>query len=100
MLFVVVAWVLFRSPGFPAAWGMVRSMAGLDGFAAPVLSNEAVEVIAAGCAVAVVGPSSQRFALSLLRPAPWVAVPIGLLLSWLLLLIGGRLPNVFIYFQF
>ena len=30
----------------------------------------------------------------------WLAVPAGAALAYLLLLVGGRLPNVFIYFQF
>jgi D-alanyl-lipoteichoic acid acyltransferase DltB (MBOAT superfamily) len=100
MLFVMLAWVLFRSPSFSAAWDMLRDMAGAHGLAKPVLSTESVAAIVAGCAIAVVGPSSQRIALALLRPSPLIAIPAGIVLSWLLLLIGGRLPNVFIYFQF
>jgi alginate O-acetyltransferase complex protein AlgI len=100
MLFVMLSWVLFRAANFSSAWDVLRSMAGLHGLARPVLTNESAAAIMLGCAVAVAGPTSQRFALSLSRPAPWIAVPAGILLSWLLLLIGGRLPNVFIYFQF
>ncbi len=100
MLFVVLTWVLFRAAGFSAAADVLRSMAGLNGHAMPALSNESVAAIAIGCIVAVAGPVSHRFALTLSRPAPWLAVSAGVLLSWLLLLIGGRLPNVFIYFQF
>jgi hypothetical protein len=29
-----------------------------------------------------------------------MAMPAGVALAYLLLLVGGRLPNVFIYFQF
>ena len=50
--------------------------------------------------VATLGPTSQDAALRRLRPEAWLAVPAGALLAYLLLLIGGRLPNVFIYFQF
>jgi alginate O-acetyltransferase complex protein AlgI len=100
MLFVMLSWVLFRAANFSSAWDVLRSMAGLHGLARPVLTNESAAAILLGCVVAVAGPTSQRFALSLSRPAPWIAVPAGILLSWLLLLIGGRLPNVFIYFQF
>jgi alginate O-acetyltransferase complex protein AlgI len=100
MLFVMLSWVLFRAANFSSAWDVLRSMAGLHGLARPVLTNESAAAIMLGCVVAVAGPTSQRFALSLSRPAPWIAVPAGILLSWLLLLIGGRLPNVFIYFQF
>jgi D-alanyl-lipoteichoic acid acyltransferase DltB (MBOAT superfamily) len=100
MLFVMLAWVLFRAANFSTALAVLRGMLGLHGFAMPALTNESEAAIAIGCAVALVGPVSQRFALTLLRPVPWLAVPTGILLSWLLLLIGGRLPNVFIYFQF
>ena len=102
MLFVMTAWVLFRAPGFSAAATMLASMAGAHGmvFSPAVLSNEAAAALVIGCAVAVAGPTAHRFALSSLRPSPWLAVPAGVVLSWLLLLIGGRLPNVFIYFQF
>jgi alginate O-acetyltransferase complex protein AlgI len=100
MLFILLAFVLFHSPNFAVAGNVWGGMAGLNGFAVPSLNNEAAAALIAGCAIAVVGPTSQRFALELLRPVPWVAVPAGVLLSWLLLLIGGRLPNVFIYFQF
>ena len=102
MLFVMTAWVLFRAPGFSAAATMLASMAGAHGmaFSPAVLSNEAAAALIIGCAVAVAGPTAHRFALSSLRPSPWLAAPAGVVLSLLLLLIGGRLPNVFIYFQF
>ena len=100
MLFLMITWVLFRSTSFAGAAAVFASMAGWHGLAMPVLTNEAIAVIAVGCVAAVAGPTSQRFALMLARPEPWLAVPAGLVLAWLLLLTGGRLPNVFIYFQF
>jgi len=100
MLFVICAWVLFRAASFSGAFDVLSSMVGLHGLAAPTLTPEFKAAIIAGCLIATIGPVSQRFALTLLRPEPWIAVPAGILLSWLLLLIGGRLPNVFIYFQF
>jgi alginate O-acetyltransferase complex protein AlgI len=56
--------------------------------------------LAGGLAVAMIGPTGHRYALDLLRPRPWIAVPAGVGLAFVVLLIGGRLPNVFIYFQF
>ena len=100
MFFLVLTWVLFRSASFSGAAAVLASMAGLNGLAMPILSNESIAAIAVGCVVAVSGPTSQRFALTLARPEPWLGVPVGLVLAWLLLLTGGRLPNVFIYFQF
>ncbi len=62
------------------------------------VDNAAVLAIAA--AVVLVSPPSQVLALERLRPAPWLAVPAGVALVLLLLLVGGRVPNEFIYFQF
>jgi alginate O-acetyltransferase complex protein AlgI len=45
-------------------------------------------------------PPSQDLALKHLRATPWLAVPVGAALVFLLLLVGGRVPNEFIYFQF
>jgi len=53
-----------------------------------------------GAAIVILGPTSQALAMEWLRPRAGFAVPAGVALAWLLLLVGGRLPNVFIYFQF
>ena len=102
MVFVIVGWVVFRSPNFAAAARMLGGMTGANGVGHIHLDNAAV-VVAATVAVLVM-PTSQDLALSWLRPAPWLvpwlAVPAGLALVALLLLVGGRLPNEFIYFQF
>jgi D-alanyl-lipoteichoic acid acyltransferase DltB (MBOAT superfamily) len=100
LLFVMAGWVLFRSPDFVHAGQMLASMAGAHGLGHIRLDREYVAALALGFAVATLGPTSQAAALRLLRPRPWVAVPAGVGLAFLLLLIGGRLPNVFIYFQF
>ncbi len=98
MLFVVCGWVLFRSPDFGTAWRVLGAMAGAEGFGHVHVRNAVVVGIAAG--VAVIGPTSQEFALQRLMPRRWVAIPAGVALAALLLLVGGRIPNEFIYFQF
>ncbi len=75
-------------------------MAGLHGAGRIAPDREYVIVLGIGAAVAVLGPTSQEAALRGLGPNAWLAIPAGALLAYLLLLIGGRLPNVFIYFQF
>ena len=100
LLFVMVGWVLFRSPDFVHAGQVLASMAGLHGGAGVSLDRESIMVLAIAALVATLGPTSQVAALRWLRPHTWVALPAGALLAYLLLLIGGRLPNVFIYFQF
>ena len=99
-LFVMAGWVLFRSADFAVAGRLFASMLGLHGAGRISLDREYVAALAGGGAVALLGPTSQQAALSLLRPSRWLAVPIGAGLAYLVLLIGGRLPNVFIYFQF
>jgi hypothetical protein len=96
----MACWVLFRSPDFSYAGQVLAGMAGLHGAGHLSLDREYVIALVLGAGVALLGPASQEAALTLLRPATWLAVPAGALLAYLLLLIGGRPPNVFIYFQF
>jgi D-alanyl-lipoteichoic acid acyltransferase DltB (MBOAT superfamily) len=98
LLFVICGWVLFRSPDFGTAWHVLGAMAGSEGLGHVKLRNAAVVWIAV--VIAVVGPTSQEFALRRLTPRTWIAIPAGAALAFLLLLVGGRIPNDFIYFQF
>ncbi len=98
LLFVVGAWVPFRAPDFPTAGRVLAGMAGLHGLGHVHVDNAVLVGIAA--AVALLGPSSQEAALRWLRPSRWIAVPAGAALVALLLLLGGRVPNEFIYFRF
>ncbi|WP_323990217.1 MBOAT family protein [Nguyenibacter sp. L1] len=98
MLFVIVGWVLFRAPDFPTAGRVLRAMAGLQGVGRAWPRDAAVFWIALG--VALIGPSSQDAVLRMLRPTRLLAVPAGIAFVLLLLLIGGRIPDAFIYFQF
>jgi hypothetical protein len=100
LLFVMAGWVLFRSPDFASAGAMFGSLLGAHGLGGITLDREYVAVLLGGAAIALLGPTSQVAALQRLRPHPWLAVPAGALLAYLLLLVGGRLPNAFIYFQF
>jgi alginate O-acetyltransferase complex protein AlgI len=100
LLFVMLGWVLFRSPDFATAGDVLLSLGGQHGIGFIPLDREFVLTLIAGAAVALLGPTSQEFALAKLEPRPWLAMPAGVALTYLLLLVGGRLPNVFIYFQF
>jgi hypothetical protein len=92
--------VLFRAADFATAGDILLAMLGQHGAGRITLDREFVIALAAGAAVALLGPTSQEFALQKLQPRPWLAMPAGAALAYLLLLVGGRLPNVFIYFQF
>ena len=100
LVFVMACWVLFSAPDFATAGDVLASMAGFHGFAGFDLHRDYQIALAVGACVALLGPSSQHAAFAVLRPHAWVAIPVGFGLAYLLLLIGGRLPNVFIYFQF
>ena len=98
LCFVMLCWVLFRSPDFGTAAQVLQSMDGLHGIGKTTVPNAGAMVL--GAALALLGPTSQRLALELVQPRPWLALPVGAGLVFLLLMIGGRLPNEFIYFQF
>ncbi len=100
LLFVTLCWVLFRAPDFRTAGDILASMAGAYGPGAISLTREALAALLIGGAVAVIGPTSQAAVFAPARPIPFSAAPIGVALAFLVILIGGRLPNVFIYFQF
>jgi hypothetical protein len=98
LVFVMAGWVLFRSPDFATAAGVLSSMAGGHGLGRVHIDN--APVMALAVLAVLVLPPSQDLALQYLRATPWIAVPLGAALVFLLLLVGGRVPNEFIYFQF
>ena len=100
MLFVMAGWVLFRAPDFATAGSILGSLTGHAGAGAIRLEPAQWAALAGGFAIAAIGPTGHRFALDRLRPRLWLALPGGAGLAYVVLLIGGRLPNVFIYFQF
>ena len=98
ILFVLLGWVLFRSPDFATAARIFAGMAGQAGLGHVHVDNAAV--VAGAVAIVLLMPTSQSQALEHLRPKRWLMLPAGAALVFLLLLVGGRVPNEFIYFQF
>ena len=98
LLFVMLCWVLFRSPDFATAARVLVAMAGANGIGHARIENAAV--VAGAAALVLLAPASQVVALERLRPMRWLTVPAAAALVFLLLLVGGRVPNDFIYFQF
>ena len=96
--FVIAGWVLFRSPDFATASRVLAGMAGVNGIGRMHIDNAAI--VTAAVLIVLLCPTSQALALARLRPAPWLALPAAAALVFLLLLVGGRVPNEFIYFQF
>jgi len=98
--FFFLTLMVFHSPGFPAAGRFLMSLAGTSGLGHVALDREHWLALAGGAALAFLGRPSQDVALRWLQPRAWVAVPVGAVAIWVVLLVGGRLPNVFFYFQF
>ena len=94
---VMVCWVCFGPPSFAEA-GQICQHGRMAWNWDVSLDREYVIVLVVGALVATLGPTSQDAAM---RGCDrnLLAVPAGAELAYLLLLIGGELPNVFIYFQ-
>ncbi|WP_053006134.1 MBOAT family O-acyltransferase [Kiloniella spongiae] len=101
LLFVMIAWILFRAPDFNVAIGMLQSLIEVHQFgvvtgnygASPLLL-----VLAAG--TALIGPTSQKIALKLNYNTPFIAAPIALALVLIIIEVGSQTHPDFIYFQF
>ncbi len=98
LLFVILAWVLFRSPDFATAAQVLESMAGFSGIGHVKVDNAPIVIL--GVLAVFLLPTSQRLALDYLKPRPWLAFVAGAALVATLLQIGGPLQKEFIYFQF
>lgn len=100
MLFVFLAWVLFRAETFGGAAEMLRSIAGGNGLSLAVRDVGSLWIIAVAAAVSTLGPSSQRVALEQLVPHRALAVTAAAALAFVVLKVGGGDNADFIYFQF
>ena len=92
--------IIFHAPGFPAAGRFLWSLTGAHGLGHVALDREHTLAFAGAAALAFFGRPSQDIALRWLQPRPWLAWPVGAFTIWVVLLTGGRVPNVFFYFQF
>jgi len=96
-LFVVVGWVVFRSPSFEVAGTMLQRMSGLDGFDGTL--QRPLLIIVAG-AVSLLGPTSYEVVTRYLVPNRPAAVLTATALMVVLFEVGTGQPISFIYFQF
>ena len=99
-LFFFLTLMVFHAPGFPAAGRFLLSLGGVAGLGHYTLDREHTLALFGGAALAFFGRPSQEIAFRWLQPRPWLAWPVGALTIWIVLLAGGRIPNVFFYFQF
>ncbi|WP_158090102.1 MBOAT family O-acyltransferase [Kiloniella majae] len=101
LLFVMIAWILFRAPDFNVAMGMILSLVEVNQFGVTTGNygaNPFLLVIAAGAAL--MGPTSQKIALKSNYNTPFVAAPIALALILIIIQVGSQTHPDFIYFQF
>jgi alginate O-acetyltransferase complex protein AlgI len=95
MVFVMLAWVLFRAPSFEAAIRVYEALLGLG----PVGAGFKWRAIAAAAAVAILGPTAWVLAHKV-PPSRWIALVVAALFVVALFKIGGDGNYEFIYFQF
>jgi D-alanyl-lipoteichoic acid acyltransferase DltB (MBOAT superfamily) len=91
LLAVVLAWVPFRAEGLPAAWAMLRGLAGLNGIALPQMVVHAFPTLAAPALAAIVTPVPLLPYLGDARTLSFPEVSACLLLGWCIVLF---LPHV------
>jgi alginate O-acetyltransferase complex protein AlgI len=95
MLFVILAWVLFRAPSFDAALRIYEGLFGL----ASLGGGFRWRAIAIAAAVSCLGPTTWAV-MQRIPPRRWVAVGFAVVLMAVLLQIGDAANYEFIYFQF
>ena len=100
MLFVFVAWVLFRAETFGSAVHILSAMAGGNGWTLSVTGVENLWLIAVAALVAILGPTAKRATDEWLQPRSYYALGVAVTLVLVLLQTGGGDNNEFIYFQF
>lgn len=101
MLFVMTGWVLFRASTFSEAMSMFSSMFGANGLEFSTAGYGAhPAILALAAAVALIGPSSQAYALEQDYGRPWAALAVASVLTVSVIMVGSSAHPEFIYFQF
>jgi D-alanyl-lipoteichoic acid acyltransferase DltB (MBOAT superfamily) len=93
--FLILTWIFFRAPSLGAAHNILMAMAGHADHA-PV---KGIATLLIAAAIALIGPSSQKFIESL-KPVSWLAPLAAATTIAALLKIGGSTAYEFIYFHF
>jgi D-alanyl-lipoteichoic acid acyltransferase DltB (MBOAT superfamily) len=113
-LFVVTAFVIFRADSMSTARHVLDAMAGAHGLSWQVqlaepgwrpplfgsILNETMMWLAIALAFALAGPTSQVVVRTLLKPRWPIAVGLAIILSYLIVELGGEGGAEFVYFQF
>jgi len=99
LVFWIETMVLFRAETFETAsvfFAAMHGWASLDS----VLDAEALGLVALAAMVAMLGPTSQDFSFSRLRPTLRSALFAGVVIAAAVVAVGGEAEQEFIYFQF
>jgi len=99
LLWVMLAWVFFRSPDFSHAWIYLRKLAFVDRWGSDWVHVQAEVVLALAVVahLAVLLRGERELGLDLRRPLAWTAATAALLM---VLFFSPFSANPFIYFQF
>ena len=95
LLFVVLAWVLFRAPSFEVAERLYMTLAG----AAPFGAALKWRLLLPAAGFALIGPTAYDIAMKA-RPSKGLGVALAFAFVLLLLELGNEQNYEFIYFQF
>jgi alginate O-acetyltransferase complex protein AlgI len=98
-IFLVFTWVLFRISDIDLALSVIKSMIDLSESNIGEISNFEWEAILVGILIATLGPSSTELMHKINSGQRYIAVIIGLLLVYFVV-VGGYAAKEFIYFQF
>jgi len=97
MLFVIIGWVIFRSPTLAAAGSFISTMVGANGVSGNL---EHVRTISVAATVSILMPSSHNLLDRWLRPNIFLAWGMMASFVYVVLVVGRGQPVSFIYFQF
>ncbi|HIF08546.1 MAG TPA: MBOAT family protein [Sneathiellales bacterium] len=100
LLFVFLAWILFRAESFDAAVNLYGALAFVSEEAGHLPKVKDLMLIAMAIGIAAFGPCSHDLVQKVLLPRPALAVAAALALVAVVLEIGAGRNVEFIYFQF
>ncbi|QNT77494.1 MBOAT family O-acyltransferase [Entomobacter blattae] len=97
-IFLLITWVFFRATDVSSAWQILHNMVYYTSSAGFKFHHTGLLTLA--CAIALIGPSSQNFVNGLSAPSPWMACVTAIIFILFIFMVGGRIQDAFIYFQF
>ncbi|MFZ0133389.1 MAG: MBOAT family O-acyltransferase [Desulfobacterales bacterium] len=100
LIFVMIAWVIFRADSMATAVAVMRSMVGGHGMSLDLPEVMPPLRLVFFALPALIGPTSQRLVTHWFRPRPIYAVAVACALFYLTLRAGDGNYSEFIYFQF